>query len=191
MRMTGLKRAACALIVSLAPVFGAGADSVSDLAMVSEPHTVAIMRHALAPGTSDPAGFRIDDCATQRNLDDRGRAQARAIGEALRAASVTFDRILTSQWCRCRETAEALDMGPVEEMPALNSFFDDRSTAGAQTDALRTFLEGLAPDETVMLVTHQVNISALTRRGVSSGEVFIIRSGADAGAVLDEVLIAP
>ena len=73
-------------------------------ARLSEPGIVAILRHAFAPGTGDPASFRLDDCTTQRNLDAQGRAQARKIGAAIRAAGVTVDRVVTSQWCRCRET---------------------------------------------------------------------------------------
>ena len=67
-------------------------------AALKQPGAVAIMRHALAPGTGDPADFRIDDCSTQRNLDDRGRAQARAIGDAFRANGIEAARVLTSQW---------------------------------------------------------------------------------------------
>lgn len=161
-------------------------------APLGEPGVVAIMRHALAPGTSDPSGFRVDDCSTQRNLDSRGRAQARAIGAAIRAAGVTVDRVLSSEWCRCRETAELLGLGPVEAFPALNSFFEDRASAGAQTTALAAFLAGLPSDQTVMLVTHQVNISALTGRGVGSGEVFLLELAPDAPVrVLDEIQIGP
>ena len=146
---------------------------------LAAPDTHAIMRHALAPGTGDPAGFTLGDCSTQRNLDDRGRAQARRIGEAIRGAGVTVGRVLSSQWCRSSETAELLGLGPVEDLPALNSFFDDRSQRGPQTEALRAFLADIAADETLMLVTHQVNISALTGRGTSSGEVVVFRYGED------------
>jgi phosphohistidine phosphatase SixA len=157
-----------------------------------EPGAVAVMRHALAPGTGDPAHFRLDDCATQRNLDARGRAQARATGEALRAAGIEVDRVLTSAWCRCRETAELLALAPVEVLPALNSFFQDRSTRDAQTTALRAFLDALAPEERVLLVTHQVNISALAGRGTRSGEVLVLARG-DGGdvTVRGSILIAP
>lgn len=186
-----------ALVLPLVPIPAVRADEPvsSRLEILAAPSTVAIMRHALAPGTGDPGAFRLGDCATQRNLDARGRAQARAIGAAIRASGVQIDRVLTSQWCRCRETAALLDVGPVEDAPMLNSFFEDRSTADDQTEALRAFLAALPPDETVMLVTHQVNITALTGRGVSSGEVFVIRSGPDAGpdsgTVMDEILIDP
>jgi len=146
---------------------------------LSAPRTVAIMRHAIAPGTGDPDEFRIGDCSTQRNLDEMGRAQARRIGDAVRAAGVEVDRILSSQWCRCLETAELLGLGVAEELASLNSFFADRSTEARQTDGLRTFLGTLPAEETVFLVTHQVNITALTGVYPASGEVILLRIEAD------------
>ena len=182
-------RAATAGILAallLAPQAGAQWEALK------RPGAVAIMRHAIAPGTGDPETFRLGDCSTQRNLDGRGRAQARAIGAAIRAAGVEVDRVLTSQWCRSRETAELLGLGPVQEMPALNSFFEDRSTRDRQTRALRDWLAALPEDERVILVTHQVNITALTGRGVASGEVFVLDVGPGGSVeVADEILLRP
>lgn len=158
---------------------GAAAEEATGASVLAEPRTHAIMRHALAPGYSDPAAFDVDDCATQRNLDDRGRAQARATGEALRAAGARFDRVWTSEWCRCRDTAGLMDLGEPVEVPALNSFFEDRSTREAQTEALREKLAALPPGETAMLVTHQVNISALLGEATRSGEVIFFTIGED------------
>lgn len=161
-------------------------------AALRRPGAVAVMRHALAPGTGDPPGFTLGDCSTQRNLDARGRAQARAIGAAFRAWDVTVERVLTSQWCRCRETAELLDLGAVEPLPALNSFFADRSTRVVQTRAPRAFLAELPPAARVVLVTHQVNIRALTGRFASSGEIVVLnRTGGGDVTVAGEILIAP
>lgn len=150
------------------------------------PRTFAIMRHAIAPGTGDPDEFRIGDCSTQRNLDERGRAQARRIGDAVRAAGVEVDRIFSSQWCRCLETAELLGLGATEELASLNSFFADRSTEAEQTEGLRAFLGALPDDETVFLVTHQVNITALTGVYPASGEVILFRFEADGTATVLE-----
>lgn len=161
-------------------------------ARLSEPGIVAIMRHALAPGSGDTASFALDDCATQRNLDARGREQARAIGAAIQAAGVTIDRVLTSQWCRCRDTARLLGLGPVEDLPALNSFFRNPARAGPQTADLRQYLSSLPSGETVILVTHYVNIRAVTDRGVASGEVVLLKIGSDRPvSVVDEILIEP
>lgn len=161
----------------------------NDWDALREPGAVAIMRHALATGGGDLASFDVTDCATQRNLDDRGRDQARAIGAALRERGFTFDRVLTSQWCRCRDTATLLDVGPVRDAPALNSFFQDRSTGDAQTTATQDILS--SNDGTLMMVTHQVNITALTGVFPSSGEIIVIRTTADGVEVLGKIEIAP
>lgn len=147
------------------------------------------MRHALAPGTGDPANFDIEDCSTQRNLDDRGRAQARAIGRMLRDEGILFDQVLTSQWCRCRETAELLDVGPVADAPALNSFFRDRAREADQTAAAQGLLRD-APGP-AMFVTHQVNITALTGVFPASGEIIVVRATDDGIEVLGQIEIAP
>ena len=160
-------------------------------ARLAQPGIVAIVRHAHAPGTGDSTGFTLDDCATQRNLDAGGREQAREIGAAIRAAGVAVDRVLTSQWCRCRDTARLLDVGPVEDLPALNSFFRNPARAEQQTAELRQFLVGLAAGEIVVLVTHYVNIRALTGRGAATGEVFLLEIGRDGTiSVVDEILIS-
>ena len=166
-----------------------GLAQANDWDAFSEPGAIAIMRHALAPGTGDPANLTIGDCSTQRNLDERGRDQARAIGATLRERGITFDSVLSSQWCRTRETAELLGLGPVTEAPPLNSVFRDFSTRDQQTDATRDLIA--RTETSVMLVTHQVNISALTGQSTRSGEILIIRE-TDAGIeVLGSILIQP
>ena len=161
-------------------------------ARLAQPGIVAIVRHAHAPGTGDSTKLRLDDCTTQRNLDERGREQARAIGAAMRAAGVTVDRVLTRQWCRCRDTARVLDLGPVEDFPVLNSFFRNPDRADRQTAELRQFLFDLQPGEIVVLVTHYVNIRALTGWGADSGEVFLLKIGRDDTiSMIDEILISP
>ena len=181
-------------IALIAAVFLPSTPTAADMrfARLSQPSIVAIVRHAHAPGTGDSARFMLDDCTTQRNLDVRGREQAREIGAAIRAAGVTVDRVLTSQWCRCRDTARLLDLGPVEDLPALNSFFRNPARADRQTTELRQLLFGLPPGEIVILVTHYVNIRALTGRGAASGEVFLVEIGRDGTiSVVDEILIGP
>ncbi|MFC6855053.1 histidine phosphatase family protein [Marivibrio halodurans] len=153
---------------------------------------VLMLRHALAPGTGDPAGFRLDDCTTQRTLDAAGRDQARAIGKALRAAGITRAAVFSSQWCRCLETAELLGLGPVTELPALNSFFGpNRDRRSARMTALRAFLAERPVDgPPVVLVTHQVNVTALTGDFVRSGEGRLLRlDGTDTPEVLGRVML--
>lgn len=132
---------------------------------------VLMMRHALTePGIGDPPQFRIGDCATQRNLSDEGREQARAIGASLRAAGIRFAVVRSSQWCRCLETA-ALAFGGHEAWPALNSFFADRSDEPQRTREVSRFAESLRPPHNAMLVTHQVNISAALDTYAAPGEI--------------------
>jgi len=161
------------------PIRPATAESAEAWAALKAPGTVAVMRHALAPGTGDPADFTLGDCTTQRNLNAAGRRQARAIGAAFRDHGVEVDKVLTSQWCRCQDTARLLDLAPVETFPALNSFFEDRSTANAQTEELRRFLAEQPERRKLVLVTHQVNITALTGVFPASGEVVVIEVADD------------
>ena len=137
---------------------------------------ILMIRHALAPGTGDPTNFRIGDCSTQRNLDDRGRKQARAIGDWLRTKGITSARVYSSQWCRCFETAELLRMGPVAELPALNSFYELTQNREPNLKALRKFIAEQGSDGVlIILVTHLVTISAITNEAVSSGEGVLLK----------------
>ena len=138
---------------------------------------VALMRHALAPGIGDPAGFALDDCSTQRNLSTAGRAQAQAIGERFREKGIPVAAVRSSRWCRCLETAELLGLGEVIPTPALDSFFRDRSTAEHQTAETRALIEAWNGEGTLVLVTHQVNITALVGAGVGSGDIAVVRPG--------------
>jgi phosphohistidine phosphatase SixA len=155
--------------------------------------TVLIMRHALAPGTGDPANFRLGDCRTQRNLSEEGREQARTIGRELKERQLKVKKVLSSQWCRCLETAKLLGLGSVQPEPILNSFFQDRSTASTQTEALRQLIHSQRSQGGVLvMVTHQVNITALTDIFPSSGGIVVVR--ATAGGEIEikgELKIAP
>ncbi len=156
------------------------------------PGSVVVLRHALAPGVGDPEGFRLDDCATQRNLDERGRAQAEALGRALAARGLGDAVVFTSRWCRSRETAALLGLGPVRELEALDSFFGRPERRDVQDTALRAFLAARETNgEPLVLVTHQVNVSALVGRRTRSGDGFVLRLDGDGTFTLVERLTAP
>lgn len=135
----------------------------------------AIMRHALAPGTGDPANFSLDDCSTQRNLSEDGRAQARKIGERFRQNGIELAKIYTSAWCRCKETAELLALGDVNVLEALNSFWRDQALARKQTQNLKQWLTSNESQQPTVLVTHYINILELTGATTSSGEIIVAK----------------
>ncbi len=136
---------------------------------------IVLFRHANAPGVGDPPGFRLGDCGTQRNLDAAGRAQAQRIGARLREQGVTVGKVLASQWCRTRDTAELAFPGRVTPQAAFNSFFEDRDNAPQQTSAARALLLAWNGPGALVVVTHQVNISALTDGFTASGEGIVLR----------------
>lgn len=165
--------AALGLIVIAMPAAASDAD-LSDR-LLQGGHAL-MMRHAYAPGIGDPDHFRLDDCATQRNLDATGRAQAAAAGDWLRARGVRAARVYASQWCRTLETARLLGLGPVTPLPALNSFFQRPEDSAPTTRALLDFLATQPADGPLLvLVTHQVNISAVTGSGLGSGEAVLLQ----------------
>jgi len=122
---------------------------------VNSGKAVVLMRHALAPGTGDPTGFDVDVCSTQRNLSDVGRAQAKAIGDVLRSNGVDEATILSSQWCRCLETATLLDFGDPVPTPMINSFFQNWAREPEQTKQLLGALRQWVGD--MLIVTIENN----------------------------------
>ena len=169
---------ACALSVVMHMVLAIAvpvrASEADQLQPFREGRHVLMIRHASAPGNGDPAHFQLGACDTQRNLDD-GRVQARAIGAWLRAHGVTQAQIYSSQWCRCLETARLLDLGDPVELPALNSFYEQYDDREPNLRALREFID-MRPTTglPIVLVTHQVTITAITGRFVSSGKGVLV-----------------
>lgn len=135
---------------------------------------VVLMRHAVTvAGVGDPPGFRLDDCSSQRNLSEAGRQQARALGERFRAERVELAEVRSSAWCRCVDTAQ-LAFGRHTVWTPLNSFFQVGDRA-SQTRAVMQDVARLKAPTNWMLVTHQVNMTALTGEYPASGEVFVTR----------------
>lgn len=157
---------------------------------------MVVMRHATTePGVGDPPGFRLDDCATQRNLSEPGREEARRINAAFRTRGVPVARVLSSRWCRCLETAR-LAFGTVEPWPPLDSFFGDHSQEPEQTQAVRRAAGEPPATGNLILVTHQVNIRALTGLFPAPGEMIILtpRGGGNfhvAGRLAPEQVSSP
>jgi broad specificity phosphatase PhoE len=162
---------------SSAPMLAAAQGSGDFWALLRRGGCVVLMRHALTePGIGDPPGFRLDQCSTQRQLSETGREQARRVGAAFAREAVRLDEVRSSAWCRCTETAE-IAFGRHAVSAPINSFFND-ATGPARTREVLQSVRGLAAPKNLMLVTHQVNISALTGTFLAMGEVLITRPGA-------------
>jgi len=139
---------------------------------------VLLMRHALAPGIGDPAGYKLQDCKSQRNLDATGRAQAQKTGQWLKAQGVGNALVFTSAWCRCKETAENLAFGTPVLEASLNSFFDDMRQGPQSNVNLQKFMVGQLKskgDKALILVTHHVNIAEFTGENVGSGDMVLAK----------------
>ncbi|MBS9405045.1 histidine phosphatase family protein [Halomonas sp. TRM85114] len=168
------------VLLAVTPIASAAADSPSAAweALAQGGH-VALIRHALAPGIGDPPDFALERCETQRNLSAQGRQQARALGEAFRERDIEIAAVYSSRWCRSLDTARLLDLGDVVPTPSLDSFFRDRSDADEQTARTRQLIAAWDRQATLVMVTHQVNISALTNSGVGSGDIVVVRPSGD------------
>jgi len=158
----------CSLYIIIIPSQGVAAEPLKK-AISKISANVVFLRHALAPGFGDPAEFQINDCSTQRNLDQAGKFQARFIGQYLRDHKIVFDTILSSQWCRCKQTADLLDMGGWHEFTALNSFFQGHVDRKDTLKKLQKKLDNLPADTLVLMITHQVVINAVTKISPASG----------------------
>ena len=137
---------------------------------------VIFLRHALAPGVGDPENFMKEDCSTQRNLNDKGRLQARLIGNYLRSTNLKFSQILTSEWCRCIDTAKELNLGQWTTFSGLNSFFQVYEKKDQVMNKLQKKLDSLGYSDLALFVTHQVVISEQTGIVPRSGEMVLYNS---------------
>lgn len=143
---------------------------------------VLLLRHAeTEPGVGDPAGFRADDCPTQRNLNEAGRAQARRLGQWFRQHGIAPTRVLTSPWCRTRETASLAFGGAADWVP-LSNLIADRSRQAEHAREVRDAIARVGPQDLVVLVSHGVTIDAFVGEYLRQGELVIIRPAPAAAA---------
>jgi phosphohistidine phosphatase SixA len=141
---------------------------------------VLLMRHADAPGFSDPAGYRLDQCSTQRNLGEFGKKQAELTGQWLSQQGIETAKVFSSPWCRCVDTATLLNKGPVVIDQSLGSFFGNMSLSGQQTEALRQLVQKSLkqfPKTPIIMVSHHVNIEAFTGVVLGSGDMVLVKIG--------------
>ena len=146
---------------------------------------VIFMRHALAPGIGDPNNFKIGDCSTQRNLNQVGITQAVLIGKQLKENSIQFDKVYSSYWCRCYQTASLLDIGLVHKFSGLNSIFQNFVPRKETLKKLEQKLFELPSSSLVIFVTHQVNIQAITKKNVISGGMVAFNTSTKEAHIID------
>ena len=141
---------------------------------LQEGNKLIFIRHALAPGNGDPDNFKINDCSTQRNLNKKGIDQSILIGDFFKKNKIQIDKVLSSEWCRCKDTAKYA-FKKFEVFQALNSFYDERFAENEtkQIKNLKKLINNWSSDKNLVLVTHYVVISSILNVASSSGEIII------------------
>lgn len=171
-----------ALLLALAGF--AQADEGAAWAALRGGAAIVLMRHADAPGSGDPAGVRLDDCRTQRNLSEQGRADARAAGERLRTERIAVGRLLSSPWCRCIDTATLMNLGP--PVQAAPEFALGSDPAPERVEAARRVLRAWRGPGALLVVTHGFTIRALVGGGIAGTSEAVVVA-ADAQGALREI----
>ncbi len=159
----------------------------ADWGLAKSGDKIILIRHALAPGSGDPDGFDIKNCKTQRNLDQIGISQSKKIGSLFIENNIKIDKVLSSQWCRCKDTARYAFKN-FKEFSALNSTFsppyDKREKR--QIEELKNYIKNWKGNGgNLILITHYVVILALTGVAPSSGELVIIDKNLNVLSTID------
>ena len=172
---TKLKQLTVATVLALMSVTVMASELADKLKL---PNYALLMRHALAPGTGDPAGYTLANCASQRNLDEQGRQQALRTGQWLQRQGIQHAMVLSSPWCRCKDTALLLGLGVPEVETAIGSFFEASQQGEEFTQRLQKRLAQLGSskgDKALILVTHHVNILDYMGSHVGSGDMVLVQ----------------
>lgn len=188
----GLGRSFAAVAAVLATAIMASsvrADTNKLVELLKQPGHVAFMRHAWAPFEGAPksegvSAETLGPCETQGNLDDKGRADARRLGELFSLNGVVFEHVYTSKWCRCQETADLIMGRAVENLPLINSYYTnpDKTVGPKQQAALKRYLnETLPPRARALVVTHGSLITDLTGIDTDETEIVVVKPDGKGG----------
>jgi phosphohistidine phosphatase SixA len=181
-------RLTAATLLCLFSILPAGATEAG-WALMRDGGQAVLIRHAMAPGTSDSNAFSIADCATQRNLSDRGKQQAERIGALIAARAEKTERVLSSRFCRCLQTATiAFENTIIEPFDALDLLAADPATAETANAAVRKVIASYSGAGNLILVTHLENIKALTGISPREGEAVIVRAEGESLRVLGRIV---
>ncbi|MES2938120.1 MAG: histidine phosphatase family protein [Pseudomonadota bacterium] len=161
-------------------------------ALLQRGGNVVVVRHALTtPGVGDPEGMKLDDCASQRNLSDPGWAEARRLGQALQRRGIRFERVLSSRWCRCLETARLATGRDPEVEPALGNLFGQHEREAQQLARLRPLAARVPARGNVLMVTHGSTTVALTGVSPATAEMVILTPRGDGFVVAGRLQAQP
>ena len=170
-----MKKIISLLFIFISLVFSNQAFSNDDLIQsLKEGGKIIFIRHAYAPGGGDPENFNINDCSTQRNLNEEGITQSKLIGEFFKTKKIKIDKVLSSEWCRCKDTAK-FAFNDFETFDALNSFYSTKFAKNEkrQIKDLKKYIKNWKSNKNLILVTHYVVISSMLNIAVSSGEIVV------------------
>ena len=162
-------------IVFLLIIFSTPINSQEQLInLLKDGNKLIFIRHAYAPGSGDPFNFDLDDCSTQRNLNQEGINQSKKIGQLFSKNKVQIDKVLSSEWCRCKDTAE-FAFNKYTTFNALNSFYAPRfeKNKDKQVIDLKKYILDLNSKKNIVLITHFVVISEILNISASSGEIIV------------------
>jgi phosphohistidine phosphatase SixA len=176
-----MKKIISLLFIFISLVFSNQAFSNDDLIQsLKEGGKIIFIRHAYAPGGGDPDNFDVNDCSTQRNLNNEGISQSKLIGEFFVKNKIQIDQVLSSEWCRCKDTAKYAFKN-FKTFNALNSFFSSKfaQNEDKQIKDLKNFIQNWKSEKNLVLVTHYVVISSMLNMAVGSGEIVITNNDYD------------
>ena len=148
---------------------------------------IIFIRHAIAPGGGDPENIKVSDCSTQRNLDYQGIEQSKKMGLFFLKNNIPIDQVLSSEWCRCKDTAK-FAFGNYKTFNALNSFFSAKfqKNKKKQVKSLINFINKWDGKGNLILITHYVVILEIINKTVLSGEIVITNKNLDfIGSITD------
>ena len=184
-----MKKIISLLFIFISLVFSNQAFSNDDLIQsLKEGGKIIFIRHAYAPGGGDPDNFDVNDCSTQRNLNNEGISQSKLIGEFFVKNKIQIDQVLSSEWCRCKDTAKYAFKN-FKTFNALNSFFSSKfaQNEDKQIKDLKNFIQNWKSEKNLVLVTHYVVISSMLNMAVGSGEIVITNNDYDVIGTIETI----
>jgi phosphohistidine phosphatase SixA len=164
---------ACALLTPLAVIMTLLVQDWGRQTAAAEKSYVIILRHGDAPGRSEPQNFALDDCSTQRNLSDKGRNEARELGRWLRNQRINITQVVASRWCRAKDTAQLLNVGPVESEPTFDNLEFNKDRKPELLDRERKLIASWNRPGVLLIVTHSSNIKALSGLELGPGAMIL------------------